>query len=727
MTQPLWTPSPERIQASNLRAFLVATEERLRQAGSETGTGQPSTSTVAGPSGSVGASAGEGASPSPGGSTAAMPPLPSLLDNYGALHRWSVAHKEQFWSAIWDHFQILGDKGPAPWLLHADRMPGAEWFPGAHINYAENLLRPGRDDSIAIIETGEDGRRRELTFAALRGQVARLAHRLRDAGVQPGDRVAAFLPNCAEAVVTLLASASLGAVYSSCSPDFGLQGVIDRFGQINPKVLVATTGYHYAGKRIDTRDRVRQIVAHLGQAAAVQPALTLATLDQPTPHHSTPPRSEPAAPAPLWIEVDYLGIGECQPGALSWQTIQRDPEPDLSFTPRRFGDPLYILYSSGTTGVPKCIVHSIGGALLQHVKELGLHTDLRAGERLFFFTTCGWMMWNWLVSALALGTTIVLFDGSPFHPRPDTLFDLAERERVTAFGAGAKFYAACEKSGLQPARSHDLSPLRTVLSTGSPLSHESFSYIYREIKEDICLSSISGGTDIVSCFALGNPTLPVYQGELQCAGLGMDVAFLDDDGHEVQGEKGELVCRGPFPSMPVGFWADAEQSKFRDAYFSRFPGVWAHGDFGETVEHPNGHRGIIIHGRSDAVLNPGGVRIGTAEIYRQVEKVPAVLESLAIGQKQGDDERIVLFVKLRDGHNLDDVLRQEIRQTIRANTTARHVPAVICQVADLPRTLSGKIVELAVRQIVHGEPVKNQHALANPEALEQFRDRVELG
>ncbi|MBK8971574.1 MAG: acetoacetate--CoA ligase [Hahellaceae bacterium] len=639
---------------------------------------------------------------------------------YSDLHVWSIREKAGFWSSIWDFFALRGDKGAAPYLLNPDQMSGARWFPQARLNFAENLLERGESHHVALIERGEDGGRREFTYQDLRDQTARLAQTLRALGVSKGDRVAAFLPNCAESVVTMLATASLGAVYSSCSPDFGLQGVIDRFGQIAPKVLVATTGYQYNGKRIDTRERVQSI-----QTALAPNAPHLITVDylnrlnSQAAADSSGQIADPAATARTLIE------------ARTWTSIQQGEAPPLAYVACRFEDPLYILYSSGTTGVPKCIVHSVGGTLLQHVKELGLHTDLKSRDRLFFYTTCGWMMWNWLVSALALDVTVVLYDGSPFHPTPDSLFNLADQERITAFGAGAKFYAACEKAGLTPRTQHSLTALQAILSTGSPLSHESFDYIYRDVKPDVLLASISGGTDIVSCFALGNPQLPVWQGELQCAGLGMDVAFYDEGGSPLQTGKGELVCQSPFPSMPIGFWNDPDGSKFYNAYFSRFPNRWAHGDYGEFIPHGtgqpgNGQQGIIIHGRSDAVLNPGGVRIGTAEIYRQVEKIPAVLESLAIGQRQGSDERIVLFVKLRDGQNLDDSLRQLIRATIRDNATPRHVPEVICQVADLPRTLSGKLVELAVRQVVHGEPVKNQSALANPEALKLFAQLPEL-
>ncbi|MEC9484119.1 MAG: acetoacetate--CoA ligase, partial [Halomonas sp.] len=495
-------------------------------------------------------------------------------------------------------------------------------------------------------------------------------------------------------VIGMLAAASLGAVWSSCSPDFGFNGVLDRFGQIQPKVLIATDGYTWNGKPIDTRERVAKIseaIDSLNQVV-VFPFL-----------HD---------------EADIRGIDK----AVTWHDYLDNGAHEVTFEPQPFDHPLYILYSSGTTGAPKCIVHSAGGTLLQHVKEHRLHTDLRADDVLFYYTTCGWMMWNWLASGLASGATLILFDGSPFSPSPDVLWTLAEREGITVFGTSAKYIAACEKEGLRPGHSHDLSRLRAVLSTGSALAHESFDYVYRDIKPDLLLASISGGTDIVSCFALGCPIRPVYRGQLQCRGLGMAVEVFDDDGQPIREAKGELVCTRPFPSMPIGFWNDPDGERYRDAYFATFPGIWAHGDYAEITAED----GLIIHGRSDAVLNPGGVRIGTAEIYRQVEKVEGVLESLCIGQEWHDDSRVVLFVRLQAGRELDDALRDEIRRTIRANTSPRHVPAKIIQVSDIPRTLSGKIVELAVRNVVHGQPVKNQDALANPEALDLYSNLPEL-
>jgi len=619
-----------------------------------------------------------------------------IPEDYELLHDWSVAHPDRFWESIWRYYDVRGSYQPGRILENREQMPGARWFPGARLNFAENLLR-GEPDATALIEQREDGRGRAMTYAELNKASAALAGTLTAAGVGRGDRVAGFVSNGIEAVIGMLAAARLGAVWSSCSPDFGFQGVLDRFGQIAPKALIAVNGYSYNGKAIDVRSRVRSLVQSL-------PSLRLWLIVDNHPDYP-------------WDELR---------NAMPWEEALQH-EPVTAFAPMAFDDPLYILYSSGTTGAPKCIVHGVGGTLLQHLKELGLHTDVGPEDVVFYYTTCGWMMWNWLASTLALGATAVLFDGSPFAPEQPVLWNLAEEHGITVFGASAKYYAACEKAGLKPSETHDLSRLRAVLSTGSPLAHESFEYIYRDIKSDIMLASISGGTDIVSCFALGNPILPVYRGELQCIGLGMDVAVFDDDGKPCTGSKGELVCRTPFPSMPVGFWNDPDGSRYHQAYFADWPGVWAHGDFAEIREHPAtadtpAQRGVIIHGRADAVLNPGGVRIGTAEIYRQVEKINEVLEALAVGQRWQDDVRVVLFVTLRKGLTLDDSLRDRIRRQIRDNTTPRHVPARIIQVPDIPRTISGKIVELAVRNVIHGEPVKNRDALANPEALNHFAD-----
>ncbi|MDH1341185.1 acetoacetate--CoA ligase [Ectopseudomonas oleovorans] len=652
MQQPLWTPSAERIAASRMDAFRRFINDRHAL----------------------------------------------HLADYPALHAWSVEQREAFWQAIVDFFQIHFHAPAERVLREGPAMPDAQWFPGATLNFAEHLLRR-RDGHPALVAVGEDGSREQLSHAQLAAHVAGLQRALHNAGVGIGDRVAAFMPNTWQTVVGVLATASLGATWSSCSPDFGTQGVIDRFGQIEPKVLIAAADYRYAGKRIDLTDKLNEILPQL-------PSLERLVIVPYSRVEARPTDYKSAALTTLW--QDFY-----QPGGAP------------QFTPVPFDQPLYILYSSGTTGVPKCIVHGVGGTLLQHVKELGLHTDLGPDDTLFYYTTCGWMMWNWLISGLALGATLVLYDGSPFHPEPARLIDLIDlidAEDISIFGTSAKFIAALEKAGVRPRESHKLSSLKVILSTGSPLAHESFEYIYRDVKRDLCLSSISGGTDIVSCFALGNPTLPVWRGELQCKGLGMDVQVWNDNGQALTGEKGELVCARHFPSMPVGFWNDADGEKFRAAYFATFPGVWAHGDYAEETAHG----GLVIHGRSDAVLNPGGVRIGTAEIYRQVEKVPQVLESIVIGQDWQGDVRVVLFVRLRDGVTLDDTLREEIRRMIRANTTPRHVPAKIIQVADIPRTLSGKIVELAVRNVVHGSPVKNTDALANPQALELYRSLAEL-
>ncbi|MGN8248133.1 acetoacetate--CoA ligase [Pseudomonas sp. SMV7] len=616
------------------------------------------------------------------------------LDDYQALHRWSIEQRAAFWHTLADYFHVHWHTPPSQVLREGARMPDAQWFADATLNFAEHLLRR-RDDRPAVVAVREDGQRQVFTHAQLAAQVAGLQNALKAAGIVPGDRVAAIMPNTWQTLVAMLACTSLGAVWSSSSPEFGVHGIIDRFGQIEPKLLIACAGYQYAGKDIDQVDKVNQVCAQL---PGLQHLVVV-----PHTRRGTHAAEFQAASVRLWDDF-------YQPGG----------EP--RFTPLPFDHPLYILYSSGTTGVPKCIVHRAGGVLLQHLKEHGLHNDLRADEVLFYYTTCGWMMWNWLASGLALGATLVLYDGSPFYPGPERLLDLIDAEGIHVFGTSAKYLAALEQAGLEPAASHQLDRLRLLLSTGSPLSPHSYDYVYRKVKADLCLASMSGGTDIVSCFVLGNPTLPVRRGEIQCKGLGMAVEVWNEHGQPVQGEKGELVCTRHFPCMPLGFWHDPDGSRYHDAYFSQFPGVWAQGDYAE--QRAGG--GLVIHGRSDAVLNPGGVRIGTAEIYRQVEKVEQVVESVAIGQDWNGDVRVVLFVRLRDGLHLDDALRQRIRQVIRQYTTPRHVPAVIAQVDDIPRTISGKVVELAVRNAVHGLPVKNTDALANPEALEQFRERKEL-
>ncbi len=609
------------------------------------------------------------------------------LPDYPALWRWSVEQPGPFWSAVWDYCGVRGEKGAVA-LENQTAMPGARWFPEARLNYAENLLQ--RDDEHpALVFRGEDGRRSEWSFATLRRQVAQLQRALRLLGVGRGDRVAGYLPNLPEAVAAMLASASLGAVWSSCSPDFGVPGVVDRFGQIEPKVLFAADGYLYKGRVHDTRDKLEQICQQL-------PSLERVILV---------PFADPQAAMDCAVNwQDFLDEGGAGNQAPQFEALP-------------FDAPLFVMFSSGTTGKPKCIVHGHGGTLLQHLKEHQLHTDLRPGERLFYFTTTGWMMWNWLVSALASGVTVVLYDGNPFYPGAEALWRVVDEEAVEVFGTSAKFLDACKKAACRPREDFQLSALRAVLSTGSPLVPESFDWVYHEVKQDLLLASIAGGTDLISCFVLGNPVLPVVRGQVQCRGLGMAVEVWDEHGQAQTGAPGELVCTRPFPSMPVGFWNDADGQRYHLAYFDHFPGVWRHGDWVELTA--NG--GMVIYGRSDATLNPGGVRIGTAEIYRQVEQIAEVEEAIVVGQDTGDgDQQVVLFVRLAPPARLDATLAQLLRARIRANATPRHVPAVIAEVSDIPRTRSGKISEIAVRDVLHGRPVKNTKALANPEALAQF-------
>ncbi len=647
MTQPLWQPAPERAAATNLNRFIHLVGQQLD---------------------------------------------PEVRD-WDTLYQFSLDRPEDFWTAVWEFGGVVAEHRGKRVTEGWPAMPGTRWFPDARMNFAENLLRFD-DDRTALVFAGEDGSRRQLSFAELNREVARVAAGLKAAGVEPGDRVAGYLPNLPETVIAMLAATSMGAVWSSCSPDFGVQGVLDRFGQIEPKVLFTAAAYRYNGKDFDCLGRVAELAERMPSIERI--VVTPFVADAP----------------------DLSGLDN----AMLWEDFVDPAAESIEFARLPFDHPVYILYSSGTTGVPKCIVHGAGGTLLQHIKELMLHTDLKREDRLFYFTTCGWMMWNWLVSGLAVGSTVVLYDGSPFHPDGNVLWDLAEREDISVFGTSAKWIAACDKAGLRPRQSHRLDGLKAVLSTGSPLLPESFDYVYEHVKPDVQLSSISGGTDIVSCFALGNPLLPVYKGELQCRGLGMKVEIRADDGRVVVDETGELTCSKPFPCMPVGFWKDPDGQKYREAYFTKHEGVWSHGDYARLT--PRG--GVVIYGRSDATLNPGGVRIGTAEIYRQVEKLDEVIESICVGQDFDDDVRVVLFVRLREGVELDDALRDRIRKTIRANATPRHVPARIVAVPDIPRTVSGKITELAVRDVIHGREVKNTSALANPEALEHYRDLPEL-
>jgi acetoacetyl-CoA synthetase len=612
--------------------------------------------------------------------------------SYDELYRWSVDDVAAFWQALCDYCNIEFTKPADTVFEQPGDMTTARWFVGSELSFAAHMLRHSGDRA-AIIFRGEDGTRRQLSFDELRLQVAEIAAGLKSAGVTKGDRVAGFLPNCPEAIIAMLATTSIGAIWSSCSPDFGINGVVDRFGQIEPKVLICADGYFYNGKRIDSLAAVTGVVQLIDSIVRT-------------------------------VVVPFTGDGLALPdleGIVLWQDFA-EVGADLEFTPVPFAHPLYIMYSSGTTGVPKCIVHGTGGTLLQHQKEHVLHCDIGPDDRMFYFTTCGWMMWNWLVSGLTCGATLILYDGSPFYEDGRILWRIAGEEKISIFGTSAKFIAAQEKAAIRPGEEFDLSSIRTILSTGSTLVPESFDFVYDAISKDVHLASVSGGTDIISCFVGGNPMKPVYRGELQSLGLAMQVEIFTSDGRSVVGENGELVCTNAFPCMPVGFWNDPDNKKYHAAYFERYPGVWAHGDFAEITD--NG--GMIIHGRSDAVLNPGGVRIGTAEIYRQVEKLDEILESIAIGQNWEGDVRVVLFVVLREGAVLNDELESRIRKLIRENTTPRHVPAKIIAVPEIPRTISGKIVELAVRSVVHGEAVKNTDALANPEALDHFRDLPEL-
>ena len=644
---PLWTPSAERAAGSELRAFMA-------KAASDSGV---------------------------------------AFADYASLHRWSIERPDQFWSSLWDFCGVVGERGPRS-IDGPERMPGARFFPDGRLDFTQNLLG-GPDDADAIVFWGEDRVRRRLSWAELRALVARMARALAASGVGPGDRVAGILPNLPEAVAAMLATAHLGAIWSSCSPDFGVAGVLDRFAQIGPKLLFVADVAYYNGVAHPQHEKLPAILEGLPSVETVVVVPYLASEAVPITIRKAVALAEFLAP---------------------------HAEGPLEPAPRGFNEPLVILYSSGTTGPPKCIVHGRGGTLLKHLSEHRLHCDIKPGDRVFYFTTCGWMMWNWLASALASRATLLLYDGSPFHPDADVLWDFAEAERATFFGTSAKYIDALRKAGRRPGATHDLSALRTLASTGSPLSAEGFAFVYEAVKRDLHLASISGGTDIVGCFVLGVPTEPVYAGEIQAPALGVEVQVFNDAGHSLVGARGELVCTRPFPSMPLGFWNDPDGARYRAAYFAHFPGVWRHGDWIEQTAHG----GYVIHGRSDATLKPGGVRIGTAELYRQVERIEEVEEALAVGQDWEGDVRIVLFVRLREGLRLDAALIDRIKEQVRLGCSPRHVPAKVIQVRDIPRTKSGKITELAVRDVIHGRPVSNLEALANPDALVDFRDRPQL-
>ena len=650
MSELLWQPSEERKASTNMAKFMAFVNERHGLA----------------------------------------------FESYEALHDYSVNQQEKFWVDVWDFCGVKAETRGERIIVDGDKIPGAKYFPDARLNYAENMLQR-RDDGVSLIFRGEDKVRREVTANQLHDDVSRMHAALADLGLQPGDRVCAITPNMPDTIVAFLGAVSLGGTWSSCSPDFGVQGVLDRFGQVEPRVLVVCDGYYYNGKTHNIGDKVRQIASQLPSLEKI-------------------------------VVIDYIGEAEALAASLdkavTMGAFMAPHAPgEIAYAQLPFDHPIYILFSSGTTGVPKCIVHTQGGALMKHRVEQTLQTDIRADEKLFYFTTCGWMMWNWLVSALATGCTLLLYDGSPFYPDEKAIFDFADETGMTIFGTSAKYIDAVKKTGWTPKTTHSLDAVRMMCSTGSTLAPESFDFVYDAIKSDIHLASMSGGTDICGCFVAGNPLGPVYRSEIQANGLGMGTDVFDDDGKPCPaGVKGELVCTKAFPAMPLMFWNDPDGAKYHGAYFDRFDNVWCHGDFAEWTEHG----GMIIHGRSDATLNPGGVRIGTAEIYAQVEKLPEVIEGLCIGQSWDDDTRIVLFVRLADGVTLDADLTKKIKTQIRTGASPRHVPGVVVAVDDIPRTKSGKITELAVRDVVHGREVKNKEALANPEALELFKGIPEL-
>lgn len=614
---------------------------------------------------------------------------------YTQFYEWTITNPEIFWKAVWDYHQVIGDPGEEPYIKYSAQFEKTAFFPAGRLNFAENLLRR-RDDSPALLFWGEDKVKEEITSHSLYEQAITLAQAFKEAGVQPGDRVAAVLPNIPQTVIAMLATTALGAIWCACSPDFGVDGILDRFQQLDPKIFIGVDGYYYSGKTISIVEKIAEAAAQL---PTVEKVILVPYVNQPEAEKTLPPHTV------LWTDL-----------------LKRPVPSSFKFERFPFNHPLYILFSSGTTGKPKCITHGTGGTLLEHLKEHQLHCNIRSGDRVFYFTTVSWMMWHWLISALASEATLVLFDGSPLSPNPSILFDYADQVGVTLFGTSAKYIDALQKMHVHPKDTHSLDKLRTICSTGSPLAPTSFDFVYDHIKKDVCLASVSGGTDILGCFVLGNPILSVWRGELQSRSLGLAVNVFDDEAHPIKGQKGDLVCTAPFPSMPIGFWGDTTGEKYHEAYFDRFPNVWCHGDFVELTSHD----GMIIYGRSDALLKPGGVRIGTAEIYRQVEQIHEVVESIAVGQDWDHDVRVILFVKLKEGLTLDESLIHKIKQQIRDHTTPRHVPSKILQVPDIPRTKNGKIVELAVREVVHNRPVKNIQALANPDCLSYFSNRPEL-
>ncbi|MBN1847977.1 MAG: acetoacetate--CoA ligase [Deltaproteobacteria bacterium] len=649
MDKILWKPSDEKIKSTNMYEFMGVVNKKFQKAFTE----------------------------------------------YRELYQWSVDNISDLWETIWEFVHIKSSVSYEQVVDDPGKMPGARWFSGARLNFAENLLRY-RDDQIALIFRGEDRERREITYAELYDEVAKVAKSLRAMGVRPGDRVSGFMPNMPETITSMLAATSIGAVWSSCSPDFGINGVLDRFGQIKPKVLITADGYWFKGKGLDSLGRVSQIIREI-------------------------PSIEKVVVVPYTAERPEIGS---IPRAVHYSEFKSEESRlNIMFEQLPFDHPLYIMYSSGTTGLPKCMVQGAGGVLINQLKELILHTNLKRNDRIFYYTTCGWMMWNWLTASLGVGATLLLYDGNPFHPGPAALWKMAQDEKITVFGTSAGYIGALMNSGVKPGKEYDLSSMNTILSTGSPLSVEGFEFIYREVKKDLQLSSISGGSDINGCFALGNPMGPVYAGELQCRGLGMKVEAFNEKGDSVLNERGELVCTAAAPSMPIYFWNDPDMEKYHSAYFDVYPNIWRHGDFIEIRD--NG--GVVIYGRSDATLNPGGVRIGTSDIYRLVERFPEIEDSLVVGQDWKNDIRIILFAKMRPNNEMTDELRSRIKKLIREEASPRHVPAKILQVPDIPYTLNMKKVELAVKQVIQGQKVLNRDALKNPESLDYFTQIEDLG